>query len=41
MTQITHIKITQYIDDTKKRQIKAAVIAAPSLVFYAISSKHD
>ena len=37
MAKMTHVKITHYIDDTKKTQIKAAIVAAP----YAISTKHD
>ena len=33
--------MTHYIDDTKKMQIKAAMLAAPSSAFHAISTKHD
>ena len=35
------MKITHYTNDTKKIQIKAAMLAARSSDFHAISTKHD
>ena len=41
MTKVTHVKITHYLDDTKKKQIKAAMLAAPSSAFHTISTERD
>ena len=40
MTKLTDVKITHYTNDTKKKQIKAAMLAVPSSAFHAISTKH-
>ena len=37
MAKLIHVKITDYIDKTKK-QIKAAILAVPSSAFHAIST---